>query len=153
MPADDEMIESEGDAALPEWPAGTVVILVTAGTEPHAIPVSAALRAGPRRVLLGLAARRESLRRLREDPRVALSITAGRDIAVTAYGTAVAVDEPLADGVVGVEVSVHRVQDHSRPTFSIESGVGWRWTDAEARRRDVAVRDALTRLARVTPGA
>ena len=42
-------------SVLPEWPPGTVTILATAGEAPHAIPVSAAVRAGPRHALLGLA--------------------------------------------------------------------------------------------------
>lgn len=132
---------------LPVWPAGTVVILVTAGERPHAIPVSAAVRADDRRVLLGLARSRGSLARLRDDPRVALSITAGGDVAVTAYGTARVREEDLVDGVCAVELLVERIRDHNRPTFVIESGVGWRWTDDQARERDGQVRAALARLA------
>jgi nitroimidazol reductase NimA-like FMN-containing flavoprotein (pyridoxamine 5'-phosphate oxidase superfamily) len=132
---------------LPEWPAGTVVILVTGGGDPHAIPVSAAIRAGDRRVLLGLARSRDSLARLRRDPRVALSITAGGDVAVTVYGSATVLDEQLTEAVAAVEVAVERVQDHNRPTFEIEAGVAWRWTDQTAARRDEETRAALTRLA------
>jgi hypothetical protein len=132
---------------LPEWPPGTVLILVSAGSPPHAIPVSAAVRAGPERVLLGLARTRESLARLRQDPRVGLAIMAGGDVAVTAYGTASVRDADLTDGVAAVEVRVDRVQDHNRPTFVIESGVGWQWTDAAAQERDGEVRRALEQLA------
>jgi hypothetical protein len=132
---------------LPRWPDGTVVILVTGGGDPHAIPVSAALRAGDERVLLGLARSRDSLARLRRDPRVALSIMAGGDIAVTAYGSATVLDEQLTEAVAAVEVAVDRVQDHNRPTFEIEAGVAWRWTDATAARRDEETRAALARLA------
>jgi len=132
---------------LPEWPPGTVLILVSAGSPPHAIPVSAAVRAGPERVLLGLASSRESLARVRQDPRVALAIMAGGDVAVTAYGTATVRDADLTDGVAAVELRVERVQDHNRPTFVIESGVGWHWTDAAAQERDGEVRAALQRLA------
>jgi hypothetical protein len=124
-----------------------VLILVSAGSPPHAIPVSAAVRAGPERVLLGLAHSRESLARVRQDPRVALAIMAGGDVAVTAYGTASVRDADLADGVAAVELRVERVQDHNRPTFVIESGVGWHWTDAAAQERDDEVRAALERLA------
>ena len=132
---------------LPEWPAGTVTILATAGNAPHAIPVSAALRAGPRRALIGLAATRGSLARLRADPRVSLTIVC-EGVAVTAYGRArVLDDEPLAAGVIAVEIDVDRVQDHDRPTFEIQSGVRWRWTDPDAERRDAEVRAALARLA------
>jgi hypothetical protein len=134
-------------ARLPRWPDGTVVILVTGGGDPHAIPVSAALRAGDQRVLLGLARSRDSLARLRRDPRVALSITAGGDIAVTAYGSATVLDEQLTAAVAAVAVAVDRVQDHNRPTFEIDAGVTWRWTDATAARRDEETRAALARLA------
>jgi hypothetical protein len=147
---------------LPDWPAGTVTILATAGDSPHAIPVSAAVRAGPRRVLIALAAARGSLERLRADPRVSLTIIC-EDTAVTAYGRARALDDhadhadhaihathadgPLPAGVVPVEIDVDRVEDHDRPTFEIESGVRWRWTDPDAERRDADVRAGLARLA------
>ncbi len=134
---------------LPDWPPGTVAILATgAGDGPHAIPVSAAIRAGPRRILIGLAATRGSLTRLRADPCVSLTIVSD-GVAVTAYGHARVLDDArVVDGVVAVEIEVGRVQDHDRPTFEIESGVRWRWTDADADRRDAEVRAALARLAR-----
>jgi Pyridoxamine 5'-phosphate oxidase len=138
---------------LPDWPAGTVTILATAGEDPHAIPVSAAMRAGPRRALIALAGTRNSLARLRDNPRVSLTIMC-EDTAVTAYGSARALDEhdehddrALPAGVVAVEIDVDRVEDHDRPTFEIESGVRWRWTDADAERRDADVRAGLARLA------
>ena len=138
---------------LPEWPPGTVTILATAGETPHAIPVSAAIRAGPRHALIGLAGSRDSLARLRADPRVSLAIIA-EDVAVTAYGRARVLEDALADGVVAVEIEVHDVQDHDRPTFAIEAGVRWRWTDPEAELRDAEVHAALARLAegRAYPG-
>ena len=132
---------------LPEWPAGTVTILCTGGVKPHAIPVSAAIRAGPRRMLIGLALGRESLARIRADPAVAVTVVA-EGIAVTAHGQAAVVDEELVEGVAAVAIEVERVQDHDRPTFAIEDGVRWRWTDPEAAERDAAVRAALERLAR-----
>ncbi len=136
---------------LPEWPPETVTILATAGDAPHAIPVSAAIRCGPRHVLLALAGSRRSLARLRADGRVSVAILAG-DLAVTAHGRARVVDERLVEGVVAVEIEVDAVQDHDRPTLSIESGVRWRWTDPEAERRDAEVRAALARLARARAG-
>jgi Pyridoxamine 5'-phosphate oxidase len=132
---------------LPEWPAETVTILATAGEAPHTIPVTAAIRAGPRHVLLALAGSRRSLARLRADERVALTIVAA-DVAVTVHGRARVVDEALVEGVAAVQIEVDAVQDHDRPTFTIESGVRWRWTDPEAERRDAEVRAALARLAR-----
>ncbi len=131
---------------LPDWPPGTVTILATAGETPHAIPVSAAVRAGPRHALIGLAGSRGSLARLRADPRVSLAIIAV-GVSVTAYGRARVLDDALVEGVVAVEVEVHEVRDHDRPTFAIEAGVRWRWTDGEAERRDAEVRTALGRLA------
>jgi hypothetical protein len=131
---------------LPDWPAGTVTILATAGHAPHTIPVSAAVRAGPRYVLIALGSGRRSLSRLRNDPRMALTILAG-DVAVTAHGRARVLEQPLVEGVVAVEIEVDDVQDHDRPTFAIESGVRWRWADREAQQRDDEVHAALARLA------
>ncbi len=131
---------------LPQWPPGTVTILATAGEAPHAIPVSAAVWAGPRHALIGLASTRQSLVRLRSDPRVSLTIIS-TDLAVTAHGHARLLDDAVVDGVVAVEIEVHDVQDHDRPTLTIEAGVRWRWTDGDAHRRDAEVRAALARLA------
>jgi len=134
---------------LPEWPAGTVTFLSTGGGAPHVIPVSAAVRAGPARILLALAPRRESLQRLREEPRVALAILAAGNVAVTAEGLASVVAEPLpgAPAVVGVELVVERIQDHGKRHFEITGGVHWHWVDEEAARRDAIVRVALAALA------
>ncbi len=134
--------------ALPEWEDGTVAVLSTGAGAPHAIPVSTGVRAGPRRVLLALALRRESLARLREDPRCALTILAA-DVAVTAHGRASIVEEPLAisDRVCAVAIDVDEIQDHGQPRFVIEDGVRWRWTDDDAARRDGEIRDHLRCLA------
>lgn len=131
---------------LPYWPAGTVAILVTADGTPHAIPVSAVVRGGDRRLLLALAVRRGSLARLRERPQVAVALIAA-DVAVTAEGTARVIAQPLTNGTVAVEVTVQAVHDHDRPTFAIEAGVRWRWTDDQAAAGDADVRAALQRLA------
>lgn len=131
---------------LPHWPAGTVAILATDDGTPHAIPVSAVVRGGDRRLLLALAVRRGSLARLRERPQVAVALIAA-DVAVTAEGAARVIAQPLTDGTVAVEVTVRAVHDHDRPTFAIEAGVRWRWTDDEAATRDADVRAALQRLA------
>ena len=71
---------------LPDWPPGTVAVLTTHGADPHAIPVSTGVRRGPTTILFALSLRRESLARLRADPRCALTIVAGGDVAVTAHG-------------------------------------------------------------------
>jgi len=127
--------------ALPDWPAGTVAVLSTGGEAPHAIPVSTAVRRGPRTVAFALARRRSSLARLRADPRCALTILAAGDVALTAHGRATVVRE--AERIAVVELAVERIQDHTQPTFVVEDGVRWRWTDAEAARADAEVRQAL----------
>jgi hypothetical protein len=136
-------------AELPDWAPGTVAVLSTGGGEPHAIPVSTGVRAGPRAVLLALAPTRESLARLREDPRCALTVLAAGDVAVTAIGHASIVQDPLeaAPSVVAVRIGVERIHDHWQDQFVIEEGARWRWTDDEAAARDAAIREALTALA------
>ncbi len=127
--------------ALPEWPAGTVAVLATGAGEPHAIPVSTAVRRGPRTIVLALALSRGSLARLREDPRCALTVLAAGNIAFTAFGRAAVVDE--GERVAAVRVDVERIQDHRRDTFVIDDGVRWHWTDAAAERADAEVRRRL----------
>ena len=136
------------ELVLPAWEPGTVCLLATAGEEPHAIPVSTALRAGDRDVLLALGTRRGALERLRRDPRAALAVMAAGDLAFTAHGEATVVADPLegVEGVVGVRLAVDRLSHHGRPTFRIDSGVGWSWTDEAARQRDARVREALLAL-------
>jgi hypothetical protein len=126
---------------IPDWPPGTPAILCTAG--PHAIPVSTAMRAGPDTVLLALGPSRGSLARLREDPRCALAILS-QGTAVTLRGRATEIGE--AAGTVAVRLEVEAVDDHDQPTFVIEAAVQWRWTDADAQRRDAEVRAALRQL-------
>jgi hypothetical protein len=129
---------------LPHWPDGTVAILATGAGAPHAIPISTCVRAGPRTIFVALAQRRESLARLREDPRCALAITAP-GVALTAHGRATIL-HALNDAVVAVRLDVEHLQDHDQPTFAIEDGVRWRWLDDEASERDAQIRAALSRL-------
>ena len=105
--------------------------------------------AGPGRVLLALAAERGSLARLRADRRTALVLVGEGDVAVTLHGRARVLVERLASapGVAAVELVVERIQDHGKPQFEIESGIGWRWTDPEAADRDATVRAELAALA------
>ena len=145
------MASASVHGVLPEWPAGTIAILATAGPAPHAIPVSTALRAGPRTILMALAAGRGSLARLRGDPAVAVAIVAEDNLALTAYGVAESLEEPMPDGVVAVKIAVERIQDHRRPAFVIEAGVRWRWTEARERERDAQVRIALEKIAQTIP--
>ena len=137
-------------AELPEWRPGTVAILSVGAGAPHAIPVSTAVRTGPRTVLVALARRRETLARLREDPRAALTILAEGDVALTAHCIAEVVAEPMdvSDKVAALALEVERIQDHGQPRFEIEAGVRWRWTDAEAEARDAEIREGLQALSR-----
>ena len=123
-------------------------MLSTGGGRPHAIPVSTAVRAGSRTIVLALARRRESLARLREEPRCALTVMAGGDIAFTAHGRATIVEEPMAvsDRVAAVRIDVDAIQEHGQDTFDIDDGVRWHWTDAEAERHDAEIRAALSRI-------
>ena len=125
--------------ALPHWPEGTVAVLTTSPA--HAIPVSLALRAGDRELVIGLAPRRRSLEHLRADPRCAVTVLT-RGIAFTAHGRAVAFSEP--DPVVAVRIEVDAIADHDSPAFEIDAGVSWRWTDETASDRDAAARAALS---------
>jgi hypothetical protein len=68
-------------------------------------------------------------------------------LALTARGRARVLQAPVSEGVSGVEVTIEALDDHLRPTFEVEAGVRWSWTDAEAQDRDDAVRTALSRLA------
>ena len=123
---------------LPDWPEGTVAVLSTAG--PHAIPVSTATRSGDATIHLALAHKRDSLARLREDPRCALTIFAA-GVAVTAYATASVADED--DRVAYVRLDVESVEDHDQPTFELTGGVSWHWTDDGAEAGDADVRARL----------
>jgi Pyridoxamine 5'-phosphate oxidase len=134
--------------ALPHWPPGTVAVLSTGGGRPHAIPVSTAVRAGSRTIVLALALRRQSLARLREEPHCALTVMAGRDVAFTAHGRATIVEEPMAvsDRVAAIRIDVEAIQHHGQETFEIVEGVRWHWTDAEAQQHDSDIRAALSRI-------
>jgi pyridoxamine 5'-phosphate oxidase-like protein len=136
--------------ALPEWAQRTVGVLATVEEgRPHAIPVSAPVRAGDRRILLGLHRDRGSLSRLREDPRVALLVLTEGDVAFTAHGRARVVAEPLAGGndYVAVEIAVDAVDDHRQAAFRVTAGVDRSWLDeAEQKALGARVR-ALRELA------
>ena len=78
--------------------------------------------------------RRESLARLRADPRCALTILAAGDLAFTAHGRAVAFEE--TEHVVAVRIDGRRDRrtTTARPSRSTD-GVQWRWTDEAERER------------------
>jgi Pyridoxamine 5'-phosphate oxidase len=131
---------------LPRWKRGTPAVLCVAG--PHPIPITAFLRADEDRVLLALGRRRETLRRLREDPAVALLLM-GAGMAFTAHGRARVIAEELeaADTVVAVEVVVERVQNHlADGRTEILDGARWRWCAEEHGEAEDAILAELARL-------
>lgn len=141
--------EAEGDLdALPDWERRAPGLLIVTG--PHAVPISTAVRAGDRRLVLGLARRRETLARLREDPRAAFALLAER-IALTTYGDARVIREELdgAPNMAGVELRVERIQNHlADGRTEMLSAAGWRWRQEEAREADLTVVAAIEALAR-----
>ncbi len=134
--------------ALPAWPPGTATVLCVTG--PHAIPVSTAIRAGDRRVLLALGGRRETLRRLRdEDPAAALCVLA-EGVAFTAKGEARVVQAGVeaAPALVVVELAVHELVDHlADGRTDMQAPPAWRWLDDKAAESDPLIRAELEELA------
>jgi hypothetical protein len=136
------------DSYLPEWPARTIAVLTTVDPAPHAIPVSAPLRAGERSILLSLHRDRASLARLRERPQVALTVLTEGDVAFTARGHARIVEEPMADApeYTAVTIDVEHVDDHRQAAFLVEAGVDRRWVDEDEQH---ALRDRVRALGRL----
>jgi hypothetical protein len=122
--------------ALPEWPLRTIAVLATVNETVHAIPVSAPVRAGDRRILLSLRRDRGSLARLREQPQVALTLLTEGDIALTASGSASVVEEPMdcAPDYAAVAIDVERIDDHRQAAFRVEAGVDRSWVDEREQR-------------------
>lgn len=120
-------------ATLPVWPLSTIAILATVAADgsegPHAIPVSAPVRADDSTILLSLHRTRDSLARLRARPQVALLVLTEGDIAFTARGTAQIVAEPMAGALdyAAVEITVMDVDDHRQAAFTVEGGVDRHW--------------------------
>jgi hypothetical protein len=116
---------------LPHWPLRTIAILGTIDPAPHAIPISAPLRADDHRILFSLHRTRGSLARLRRHPQVALTVLAEGDFAFTARGRARIVQEPMtrAPDYVAVAIEVEHIDDHRQAAFVVESGIGRRWID------------------------
>ena len=134
---------------LPEWPVSTASVLATVDADgaPHAIPVSTARRAGPHRILFALGPKRGSHARLQQDARATIVVLA-KDAAFSAEGTVRVIAEPLdPDGRVnGLELTVETIWDHNGPTFGMDEGVRWHWTDEDAKAGDDAAHAALADL-------
>jgi len=114
---------------LPEWPEKTIAVLSTQNEEVHAIPITAPLRVGDRQILLRLKRCRESLARLREHPKVALTIFAKGNVAFTARGPARVVQEPIvsAPTFAAVAIDVANIDDHRQRDLAVDSGVSLDW--------------------------
>jgi hypothetical protein len=134
---------------LPEWPQRTVAVLSTVDEGVHAIPVSAPVRSGNRRILLSLHRSRDTLGRIRRWPEVALTFLAEGDVAFTARGRATIAEEPMAvdPEYVAVAIDVAEVDDHRQPAFRVTAGIGREWIDETARTQ------MATRVASLTKGA
>jgi hypothetical protein len=131
---------------LPEWERGTPGVLCVDG--PHPIPVTAIVRCGDNRVLFSLGRQRETLRRLRAEPHVALCVL-GKGIAFTAHGTAYELNDAIeaVDTVVAVELRVDRVQDHlADGRTEMLDGARWRWTEKQHGEAEDAIVAELQRL-------
>jgi hypothetical protein len=122
-------------AMLPRWPQRTVAVLSTVDEGVHAIPVSAPVRAGDRRILLSLHRSRDTVGRIRRWPEVALTFLAEGDLAFTARGTATVADEPMAvdPEYLAVTIVVTHIDDHRQPTFHVTAGIDREWVDETAR--------------------
>lgn len=122
--------------ALPVWPAATIALLSTMDEAPHAIPVTAPLRASDRHILLALKQSRHSLARLRGRQRVSLSIFGSGDLAFTADGVATIVQEPMdrVPGFAAVAILVHHIEDHRQRGRAVRSGIEIDWDREDMRR-------------------
>jgi hypothetical protein len=132
---------------LPHWKPGTPGVLCVTG--PHAIPVSTAVRVADDRLLFALAASRETLARLRDEPQAAYCLL-GEGVAFTAYGKArVAAEKLESVPVVAVELRVESVQDHlMEGRTELLDGARWRFSAQRDVQADAAIVAELERLAR-----
>jgi hypothetical protein len=121
---------------LPEWPEKTIAVLSTENGEVHAIPLTAPLRVGDHRILFRLKRCRESLARLRDHPKVALTIFATGNVAFTARGPARVVQEPMvgAPTFAAIAIDVENIDDHRQRELVIDSGVSLDWANERTQR-------------------
>jgi hypothetical protein len=121
---------------LPEWPEKTIAVLSTQNEEVHAIPITAPLRVGDHRILFRLKRCRESLVRLREHRKVALTIFGKGNLAFTARGPARVVQESMVGAPVFAAVAsdVENIDDYRQREFAVDSGVSLDWTNERTQR-------------------
>ena len=134
---------------LPKWPDKTIAVLSTQNEEVHAIPITAPLRVGDRQILLRLKRCRDSLARVREHPKVALTIFAKGNVAFTARGPARVVQEPMlgAPMFAAVAIDVENIDDHRQRDLVVDSGVSLDWTNE---RTQLFVQEHLNALREVS---
>jgi hypothetical protein len=79
---------------------------------------------------------RESLARLREHPKVALTIFATGNLAFTARGPARVVQEPMpgAPMFAAIAIDVENIDDHRQRDLVVDSGVSLDWTNERTQR-------------------
>lgn len=138
------------DASLPVLGDDQVGLLATVGPDgPTVIPVSALHRVDERTLLFALKADRASRARLRDDQRVAISLS-GAGFSVSARGRALVVADPLpgAETMAGFRFQVERAWDARGPATEVLDGIRWRWKTPESEDRHGAVLAALAALAR-----
>ena len=130
-----QMNPNDTAPGLPVWPKRTVAVLSSVDEDVHAIPVSAPVRADDRAILLSLHRSRDTVGRIRRRPEVALTFLAEGDLAFTARGRAVIVEEPMAvdPEYAAVSIAVDHVDDHRQPAFRVTAGVDREWVDQDAR--------------------
>lgn len=136
---------------LPHWERATTAVFCAAG--PHPIPVSTAIRAADKRVLLTLGGRRETLRRVRERSDAALCVLA-EGLAFSALGEAHVLQEGMqaAPSLVVVELRVIELVDHlADGRTQMLSSAGWRWLDPKSAESAPQVLAELERLAARAP--
>ena len=77
-----------------------------------------------------------TVRRLRERPRVAITILAAENVAFTARGPARVVQEPMstAPDYAAIAIDVEQIDDHRQPAFQVQAGVDRHWRDETERR-------------------
>ena len=82
------------------------------------------------------------------DARATIVILAA-GVAISAEGTVRLVAAPLdPEGRVDAfELTVETIWNHNAPTFGMDEGVRWHWTDDGAKAGDAAVHAALAELA------
>ena len=113
-----------------------IAALSTENGEVHAIPITAPLRVGDRRILFRLKRCRESLARLREHPKVALTILGKGNLAFTARGPARVVQESMvvAPAFAAVAIDVENIDDHRQRDLVVDSGVSLDWANERTQR-------------------